>query len=326
MEEEEIIKSSKSTGCGSEPMPSKLIKWHLDVLLPLITRMVNHSLTAGVFNDSWKTSIIKSLLKKEGKDRVLRNFRPVNNLSFMSKIVEKVLLVRFNNHCEINNFIPDYVSVHRSGYSTETVLLRLSDEILQNMDRQCITPLVAVDLSTAFDTVEHRILKDLLHRKYSVTGTALKWYVSYLGNRTVKVQINESTSSVLELTTSVSQGSVSGPVLYNCYASTLKDYLEESCNDRINLLGYADDHATYSQFRAGVINEEITCQHHLENVLAEIKIWMNRNFMKMNYAKTEYTKFGNKRKLLKCTGNDIPIRRCYSTSISGFKLPWSLHG
>ena len=164
------------------------------------------------------------------------------------------------------------------------MLLRLTGKILQNMDRQCITPLVAVDLSTAFDTVEHQILKDVLDRKYSVTGTALKWYVSYLENRKVKVQINESMSDVLELATLVPQSSVSGLVLYNCYANTLKDYLEESCNDSVNLLGYADDHATYSQFRAGVINEEINCQCHLENVLVEIKIWMNRNFMKMNDA------------------------------------------
>ena len=78
----------------------------------------------------------------------------------------------------MNNLIPGYVSRYRSGYSTETVLLRISDEILQNMHRQCITSLV--DKSTAFDTVEHQILNDVLHRKYSVTGTALKWYVSYL--------------------------------------------------------------------------------------------------------------------------------------------------
>ena len=70
---------------------------------------------------------------------------------------------------------------------------------------------------------------------------------------------------------------------------------------------YADDHATYSQFRAGVFSKEINCQHHLEKVLAEIKIWMNRNFMKMNDVKTEYTKFGNKRQLLKCTRNDIQV-------------------
>ena len=68
------------------------------------------------------------------------------------------------------------------------------------------------------------------------------------------MQINESLSGVLELTTLVPEGSVSGLVLYNCYGSTLKDYLEESCNDSINLFGYADDHATYSQFRAGVIS------------------------------------------------------------------------
>ena len=116
LEVEEIVKSLKSTTCGADPMSSKLIKWHLDVLLPLITRMVDYSLTAGVFSGSWKTSIIKPLLKKEGMDRVLKNYRPVNNLSYVSKIVEKVMLLRFNNHCEMNNLIPDYVSAFRSGY------------------------------------------------------------------------------------------------------------------------------------------------------------------------------------------------------------------
>ena len=107
----------------------------------------------------------------------------------------------------------DYVSANRSGYSTETVLLRLSDEILQNMDRQCITSFVAVDLSAAFDTVEHQILKHVLYKKYSVEGTVLKWFESYLENRKVKVQINDCASDVLNLTTSVPHGSVSGLVL-----------------------------------------------------------------------------------------------------------------
>ena len=266
-------------------MTSKLIKWHLDVLLPMITRMVNYSLTAGIFNENWKTSIIKPLLMKEGMDRVLKNYSLVNNLNFMSKIVEKVMLLRFNNHFETYKLIPDYVSAYRSGYSTETGLLRLTDKILQNMDRQCITPLVVVDLSTAFDTVEHRALNDILHRKYSVTRTALKQYVSYLENRKVKVQINESTSRcVLAKQHWCLKVVLVTKILYNCYTSTLKDYLEESCNDSTNLLGYADNHATYSQFRSGVISKEINCQHHLENVLAEIKIWINRNFMKMNDA------------------------------------------
>ena len=108
-----------------------------------------------IFNESCKTSIIIPLLKKEGLGRVLKNYSPVNNLSFMSKTVENVMLLRLNNHCETNNLIPDYVSAYRSGYSTETVLLRLTEKILQNMDRECITPLVAMDLSAAFDNVEY---------------------------------------------------------------------------------------------------------------------------------------------------------------------------
>ena len=154
LEVEDIVKNSKFTTFGTDPMPSKLIKQHLDVPLPMIPRMVNHSLMAGVFNENWKTSIVNPLLKKDGLDRVLKNYRPVNNLTYMSKIIEKAMLFRFNDHCRRNNLMPDYVSTYRLGYSTETVLLRLADEILQNMDRQCITPLVAVNLSTAFDTVE----------------------------------------------------------------------------------------------------------------------------------------------------------------------------
>ena len=150
-------------------------------------------------------------------------------------------------------------------------------------------------------------LKGLLYRKYSVEGNALKWVESYLDNIKVKVQINDCVSDVLSLTTSVPQGSVSGLVLYNCFASTLKDYLEESCNERINLLGYADDHAPYSKFRAGVIREEINCQQRLENILAEIKKWMNRNFMKMSDAKTEYMRFGNRKQLLKCNRKEIQV-------------------
>ena len=86
-------------------------------------------------------------------------------------------------------------------------------------------------------------------------------------------------------------------------------------------MGYADDHATFSKFRAGVISEEINCQQHLENVLAEIKVWMNRNFMKMNDAKTEYTKFGNRRQLLKCTRKEIQVGDVMVHASSGFKLP-----
>ena len=121
---EDIVKNSKFTTCGTNPMPSKLIKLHLDVLLTMIMRMVNYSLMAGVFNESWKTSIVKPLLKKEGLDTVLKNYRPVNNLSYMSKIIEKAMLLRFNDHCRRNNLIPDYVCAYISGYSTETVLLR----------------------------------------------------------------------------------------------------------------------------------------------------------------------------------------------------------
>ena len=91
---EDIVKKSKCRTCGTDPMPSKLIKQNLNVLLPMIARIVNYFLKAGKFNKSWKTSIVKSLLKKEGLDRVLKDYRPVNNLSYMSQDYRKGNVVK----------------------------------------------------------------------------------------------------------------------------------------------------------------------------------------------------------------------------------------
>ena len=105
LSEEEVkilILQAKSTTCLSDPIPSSLLKQHLDVLLPLITRMVNISLGSGTFAKQWKESVIRPLIKKKGLDCVLKSYRPVSNLSFISKIVEKSCLNQFMSYLESN--------------------------------------------------------------------------------------------------------------------------------------------------------------------------------------------------------------------------------
>ena len=105
-----------------------------------------------VFAANWKTAIIRPLLKKPGLELMTKNYRPVSNLSFLSKLLEKCALVRFNNHCKENDLMPSYQSAYREHHSCKTALVRLTNDLLWSMDRQSVMALVAIDLSAAFNT------------------------------------------------------------------------------------------------------------------------------------------------------------------------------
>ena len=112
--------NSKPTTCPSDPISSKLIKEFVITLLPLITRIVNLSLLSGTFATAWKTAVVRPLLKKKGLDIILKNYRPVSNLPYISKIVEKCALNQFIKYLESHRLLPDYQSAYRRGFSTET--------------------------------------------------------------------------------------------------------------------------------------------------------------------------------------------------------------
>ena len=117
-----IINSMAAKTCSSDPIASSLFKELAPHIIEHITTIVNESLRKGVVTSKWKTSIIRPLLKKVGLDPIMKNYRPVSNLPFMSKLVEKCMLAQFNKHCEDNLLMPDYQSAYRSNYSCKTYL------------------------------------------------------------------------------------------------------------------------------------------------------------------------------------------------------------
>ena len=141
--------------------------------------------------------------------------------------------------CEL---LPTYQSAYRKGFSTETVLVKLSNDILWHMENQSAAALVCIDLSAAFDTVHHGILLNVSQQKFGVEETALSWFNSYLRPRSAKVLVGEEFSKSTDLSFSVPQGSICGPVLYTAYASTLPGSIND-CD--LDILGYADDHSLY---------------------------------------------------------------------------------
>ena len=298
-----IIKSMATKSCESDSLPTNILKEGIDIILPIVTKIVNTSLKTGEFANVWKSAIVRPLLKKTNLELLLSNYRPVSNLSFISKVVEKAALLRFNSHCEQNKLMPDYQSAYRTNYSCETAVTKLTNDLLWSMENQNVSALAAIDLSAAFDTVDHNILLTVLKNKFGISGTCLNWFKSYLTSRKCKVKVGEEYSTPKDLNFSVPQGSCAGPVLYLSYASTMKEVISSS----ISLYGYADDHAIVDHFKADDRVEELQCINNIENCMVNIKKWMDSNRLKMNDTKTEYIQFGNKRQLQKCHSDSINV-------------------
>uniref|UniRef100_A0A3B1J4V1 Reverse transcriptase domain-containing protein n=1 Tax=Astyanax mexicanus TaxID=7994 RepID=A0A3B1J4V1_ASTMX len=264
-----------------------------DVLYSLATdlqQIVNSSLVSGTFPKSLKTAAIKPLLKKRTLDpSVLNNYRPVSNLPFIAKIIEKIAFNQISNFLDTNRYFDKFQSGFRSNHSTETALIKVLNDIRLNTDSGRMSVLVLLDLSAAFDTVDHRILLDRLENWAGLSGTVLNWLRSYLENRNYFVTIGNFESDRIPLTCGIPQGSVLGPLLFNLYMLPLGQMLQ---NNNINYHSYADDTQIYLSLSPddfSPIDSLCQCLDHINN-------WMSQNFLQLNKDKTDFIVFGCKEK------------------------------
>ena len=297
-----VIKAMPTKQCDLDILPTKLIKedaelYHDDLdelsLTEFIAELITRSFKEGEFPNDWKCAAVKPLIKNAKLGRDFKNYRPVSNLQFISKIAERAVLNQFTNHCDTNYLFPEYQSAYRKHHSCETALVSLVDNILWSFEEGNCVDLIALDLSAAFDTVDRSILCEVLQMIFGIRDIALEWIQSYLGPRGFKVQIHQSDSEFTTLESGVAQGSCLGPVLYSCYAATLQYLIPKE----ISIYGFADDHALEKNFKPN-INEFQTVSL-LENTVQEVDCWMKENRLKMNSSKTEFITFGSRQQLAK---------------------------
>ena len=148
-----LINSSTKKSCSLDPMPTSLVMDCINVLLLIITKMINLSLESGLFADDWKCALVLPLLKKPGLDLLYKNYRPVSNLQYVSKLTEKTVLDQIHTHMMTHSLYPEFQSAYRKNHSTETALVRVTNDILMKINTQEVILLVMLDLSAAFDTV-----------------------------------------------------------------------------------------------------------------------------------------------------------------------------
>ena len=238
-EVKDIIMTMKSKSCEIDPIPTHIFKHLLPSIFPTITKIVILSPGEGKFCIKWKVAVVQPLLRKVGLELIKSNYRPVSNLMFMSKIIEKYMLHQLNIHCETYHLLPDYQSAYGENYSCETCLLQLSNDILRVFEHQSYMSPTALDLSATFDTIYHSILASILNNKFRIDDMALKWFSSYLQPRSLKVAVNGMYSEEKQLTYSIPQGSCLGANLFNLYCSMLNDVVPSD----LHLSGFTDDHS-----------------------------------------------------------------------------------
>ncbi|WP_419610691.1 RNA-directed DNA polymerase, partial [Thiolapillus sp.] len=181
-------------------------------------------MATGIFPSCMKSAVVKPLLKKPSLDpNVLKHFRPVSNLPFVSKLIEKLVLDQLFRHLDHNNLWHTFQSAYRPKHSTETALLRVLNDLLTASDSGSISILTLLDLSAAFDTIDHSILLTRLDSTFGIRDLALSFFRSYLQDRTQVVTVNGIKSSPSLLTCGVPQGSVLGPILFILYTQPLSD-------------------------------------------------------------------------------------------------------
>ena len=281
-----IIKDWGVKTCSLDPLPSAIFKDIIDDLLPYLCDLVNKSLTTGSV-EGVKDCIIIPLLKKSGLDpETLQNYRPVTNELFISKLTEKVVDIQLFKHMTRNKLHSKYQHGYKKFHGTETITLKLVNDVLIGFETNSATIVLLIDLSAAFDTVDINKLLNILENDIGIGGVALAWFKSFLTNRTQRVKIVNSLSNPLPVLFGVPQGSVLGPVLFNIYASSLSMVIN---NLGFNTSGYADDNNASNTFALAFQYNVITEQ--LPNLVTQIHEWMNSYFLKMNPDKTEIIMF-----------------------------------
>ena len=183
---------------------------------------------------------------------VKSSYRPVSNLSYISKSVEKAILDQINQHCDTHNLLPDYQSAYWEHRSCETVLLKLTNDLLWPMESKNVTLLIALHLSVAFDTADHSVLLSTLQSNFRIHGTALDLLKNYLAPRNMKIIIGDTYSDKKDLTFSVPHGLCFGANLFNMYSSTISKVIDSS----LNLNGFADDHSIMKILNSNLPVEE----------------------------------------------------------------------
>ena len=280
--------------CELDPLPPFIITDILDDIAPFFLYLFNRSLSEGCIPASQKRALVFPALKKPNLDpNLCQNFRPISNLSFLSKTLERLVSMQLLPYLEHSGLLPSHQSGYRAYHSTETALLSLLSDIYSAVDRSQLTLLALFDVSSAFDMVDHEILLQRLETSCGLKGSPLLWLRSYLSDRTQMIISGDSRTQWVPVKLGVPQGSVLGPLLFILYTAGIPSLFPN--HSAIGHL-FADDVQAYV---CGPPSAQLLLASHIDALSQDLHLWMSSNRLSLNSSKTQLIWFGTPQQLLK---------------------------
>ncbi|XP_061463050.1 uncharacterized protein LOC133375459 [Rhineura floridana] len=277
---DKVLGQVRATTSVLDPCPSWLIKTSKEGTAGWAKEVINASLQEGVVPGCLKEAAVRPLLKKPSLDpEDFNSYRPVANVPFLGKILERVVADQLQALLDETDYLDPFQLGFRPGFGTETALVALFDDLCQERDRGSVTLLILLDLSAAFDAIDHGILLERL-AELGVGGTAWQWFHSYLAGCLQKIILGEHCSTPWVLQYGVPQGSVLSPMLFNIYMKPLGAVIRSF---GVHCHQYADDTQLYFSFSSSS-GEAVDV---LNSCLDATMDWMRTNKLRLNPDKTE---------------------------------------
>ena len=299
------ILSAPSKSSVLDSLPTELLKQCVDEVLPYITNIVNCSLQQGYLPKILKQARVTPIPKKNNSSD-FSNFRPISNLPFLSKLNERIVVDQLSEYFKIKDLDEPLQSAYKTGYSTETALLKITNDIMLNMDKQQVTLMVLLDMSAAFDTIPHHLFLARLKRTFGISSTALQWFESYFEERYQRVTIQGEMSDETLLEIGLPQGAGAGPFGYKAYTKPLGSLIR-SLLLMVLYHMFADDNQLYKSINPNSAVSQAKAKCDMETCLNSLSTWLYQNKLKLNESKTEVLIIGKRPHLAKMTYNTINI-------------------
>ena len=301
-----VIHSLNNSSSGWDEIPTFLVKKCVDSFIEPLTYLVNYSISEGIFPSELKLARVVPIFKS-GDPSLLTNYRPISVLRFFSKVFEKVMYNHIISFMNKNDVLYDQQFGFRQKHSTQQTIIMLVDKITRSLDAGDIVISVFLDLKKAFDTADHHILLKKLY-VYGIRGKVLKWFHSYLFNRSQYVIYDDMQSETHHVKCGVPQGSIMGPLLFIIY-------MNDICNVSkfLYTILYADD--TCVLLNGKDLNNLIQS---MNTELDLLSTWLKSNKLSLNTHKTFFQLFPRAR--IKTNNSvNIIVDKCVLNKVTSIK-------